>query len=397
MYASGDQIRQPEAAPAAMHGGPQLHPGPGLHFAAVIHSLGVGGAERVMADVAATVAHAGGKARLFLLERRFPELGIGTAAGLTIVPLWPAGPTRSRFDRLAEHAAGLGLPFLYTSALAWPALQELWRRGIATVPVVWNDPRTWPFSPSRLPARLTPFIAASSMQARAQLLAAGCRLPIRVLRHELGGPATENAAAVRKRLRQDHGVASRRFLVGMIGHFKLHKAYTRAVRVLAELRKEIDARLMIIGGWDQPFGAGSEAHAAVCRLALELGVTEHLIMPGLVRDAARLIPAFDAFLNTSLYEGISVATMEARHCGCPVVSADAGGQAEAMGPDDYLVPQEAAPSAYAAALCEIARRPRRRQTGPERASMAGVEAALTWARLQAQEGPPGAGADQGEN
>jgi len=50
-----------------------------------------------------------------------------------------------------------------------------------------------------------------------------------------------------------------------------------------------------------------------------------LLAPGQVRDIEPYYAAFDVFLNTSIFEGLSVATLEAVQAGCPIVTADAGG------------------------------------------------------------------------
>ncbi len=83
---------------------------------------------------------------------------------------------------------------------------------------------------------------------------------------------------------------------------------------------------------------GREVYTATCRQAsLSSGVTADVIMPGPVHPAEPYYSAFDVFLNTSIYEGLSIAILEAICRGCPVVSADAGGNAEALGPNDVLI------------------------------------------------------------
>ena len=66
--------------------------------------------------------------------------------------------------------------------------------------------------------------------------------------------------------------------------------------------------------------------------------------------------AFDVFLNTSLYEGLSIATLEAQAHGCPIVTADAGGQRECLREGDVLVEALEDDTAYAAAILRATRR-----------------------------------------
>src|SRR6185295_8217097 len=60
----------------------------------------------------------------------------------------------------------------------------------------------------------------------------------------------------------------------------------------------------------------------------DAGVRGRLAMPGFVADAAACLPAFDILLNTSSYEGTSIACLEALANGVPVVASRVGGQGE---------------------------------------------------------------------
>src|SRR5207237_10084036 len=58
------------------------------------------------------------------------------------------------------------------------------------------------------------------------------------------------------------------------------------------------------------------------------GVRHRLAMPAFVPDAAACLPAFEVLLNTSAYEGTSIATLEALVNGVPVVASRVGGQGQ---------------------------------------------------------------------
>ena len=166
-------------------------------------------------------------------------------------------------------------------------------------------------------------------------------------------------------------------LVGMVGRFAAQKRYTWAVRVLAELRRRgCDARLVILG-------AASTEVAALCRRAADaearaLGVREALVMPGGVAEAAALLGAFDVVLNTSGFEGVSVATMEAVAAGVPVVTADVGGQREAVGLADRLLDPGAPDRDWADAVEAAAVRPHTPAPAPDRRARAGAAHAWPW-------------------
>ena len=105
---------------------------------------------------------------------------------------------------------------------------------------------------------------------------------------------------------------------------------------------------MIVGGWSHNFGLARETHEATIRQALELGCVGDVLLTGNIEDPNPYLCAFDVFLNTSVYEGLSVATLEAQAFGCAIVTADAGGQREILRPGDRLLERDADAEAYAA-------------------------------------------------
>jgi glycosyltransferase involved in cell wall biosynthesis len=133
----------------------------------------------------------------------------------------------------------------------------------------------------------------------------------------------------------------------MIGGVKPQKSYPRALRILADLLRRREAYLVIVGG---PTGRdGALAWRAVLAQARRLGVERHVRLAGFVRGAADCLSAFDLVLNTSRYEGLSIATLEALGAGLPVVASAVGGQGELPAPGLTLVPFEAAEAAWARA------------------------------------------------
>jgi len=82
-------------------------------------------------------------------------------------------------------------------------------------------------------------------------------------------------------------------------------------------------------------------------------------MPGPVHPAEPYYSAFDVFLNTSIYEGLSIAMLEAKARGCPVVCADVGGASEALEPTDSLIEDAADIDAYVTAILQASERGQR--------------------------------------
>jgi glycosyltransferase involved in cell wall biosynthesis len=332
-----------------------------LHLNTVLPSMTLGGAERLVHDVLSRLQETAVTSKLFLLhdvEPCYPTDGI---RGCQVVRL-QGKPSPARMQTIAAEVLASGDPTVFTHLVSARELEALGRAGLRVVPVIHNSQPAWQDAPQAFEKPWVPFVVTVSEAVKRQMLALGCKKPIVVVRHELQRPppSAEEAEAERLTVRRRHGIPDDALLIGMVGQFKAQKAYTRAVRVLQSVQQHVKARLMILGGWDHEWGAGRAAYTATCRQALELGVMADVVMPGPVHPVEPYYSAFDVFLNTSIYEGLSIATLEAMGRGCPVVSADAGGNAEALGPTDVLVEDASDVEAYAKAILEVSARPQRR-------------------------------------
>ena len=70
--------------------------------------------------------------------------------------------------------------------------------------------------------------------------------------------------------------------------------------------------------------------AEIRRQTSELGLDQTVLFAGHRHDAARLAGAFDVFALASLYEGLSIALLEAMALGTPAVVTDVGGLPEVV-------------------------------------------------------------------
>jgi glycosyltransferase involved in cell wall biosynthesis len=68
--------------------------------------------------------------------------------------------------------------------------------------------------------------------------------------------------------------------------------------------------------------------AAIRRKIGELGLGDHVVMPGAVTDVGLVYAAIDVFMLSSRYEGLPYALIEAQAAGRPVVATDVGGNSE---------------------------------------------------------------------
>jgi glycosyltransferase involved in cell wall biosynthesis len=331
-----------------------------LHLNIALPGMSLGGAERLVHDLVSGLQGGAVTSKLFLLRDVQPCYPTDGIAGCEVVRL-EGQSSPSRMRRIAAEVLASRTPTLFTHMLRVGDLEILARSGVRVIPVIHNSQPGWQDPPQAIDRLGAPFVVAVSQAVKDQLLALGCRTPIVVVRHSLTRPPPRVADAEAERLtiRRRHGIPDEALLIGMVGQFKAQKAYTRAVRVLSKLSEHIPARLMILGGWDHEWGSGRAAYTATCRQALELGVMPDLIMPGPVHPAEAYYSAFDVFLNTSIYEGLSIAVLEAKARGCPIVSADAGGNAEALEATDALIEDSSDIDAYVRAILEASERGQR--------------------------------------
>ncbi len=235
-------------------------------------------------------------------------------------------PRDGKLRLIAAETALSSTPAVFTHLLRASDIEPLAQMGTAVIPVVHNAQPGWFDPPGALNETSAPLIVAVSEAVKRQLLEFGCAKPIVVLRHEIqrASITSDQASKDRVAVRRRHSVPSNTLLIGMIGAFKTQKMYTRAIRVLAALQEYIPARLLILGEWNHDWGDGRAAYSAVCRQAVELDVVADVIMPGAVDPVDPYYAAFDVYLNTSLYEGLSISVLETIAHGCPVVTPPAG-------------------------------------------------------------------------
>ncbi len=92
------------------------------------------------------------------------------------------------------------------------------------------------------------------------------------------------------------------------------KAQDTLLRAFAGLRRTMPARLVILGE--------GEEHDALLSLAQELGVAEHVLLPGVVDNPIAWFAESDLFVLSSRSEGLSLVLLEALVAGVPIVSTD---------------------------------------------------------------------------
>jgi glycosyltransferase involved in cell wall biosynthesis len=122
------------------------------------------------------------------------------------------------------------------------------------------------------------------------------------------GPATSAARVEARRLL---GIPSDAKVIGTVARLDDQKAPLDMVAAIAALRRP-DVYMVWIGD--------GELRAATEQLIRKKGVGDRFMLLGHRGDVPRLLPAFDVFAMSSLYEGLPCAVVEAMLCGIPVVA-----------------------------------------------------------------------------
>jgi len=134
-------------------------------------------------------------------------------------------------------------------------------------------------------------------------------------------------------------------IVGTAARFTRQKNLGDLVRAAAIVHKKLDDVMFVF------VGDGEEMHE-VQNLANDLGVAHKVIFTGFRNDIPEILPAFDIFAMSSLWEGHPFAALEAMAAGLPVIAPDVAGVSETIidGFTGRIVPVKD-PQAIAEAVC----------------------------------------------
>lgn len=201
----------------------------------------------------------------------------------------------------------------------------------------------------RWPGRL----CAVSADLRTHMVAEGFP-PRRVqVLHNGIDPAHRPGPSERASARAQLGVPPDAFVVGTVGRLDPVKNLQTLVEAHALLLESLPAAHLVILGDGSERGA-LEAHAKA------LGIGESVSFAGHRADVRALLPAFDVYVNCSIYEGVSLTILEAMAATLPVVATRVGGTPEVVidGETGCLTPSH--PRSLAAAVLSLARNPARR-------------------------------------
>jgi len=136
-------------------------------------------------------------------------------------------------------------------------------------------------------------------------------------------PGERPSSLQRRSARAVLGLPDDAFVIGTVGRLDPVKNLSVMMHAYAALKARYPhARAVIVG--DGPERATLEAKA----LALDLA--DSVVFTGYRPDVRFLMAAFDVYVNTSVYEGVSLTILEAMAMALPVVATPVGGNPEVV-------------------------------------------------------------------
>ena len=336
-----------------------------LRVAQVVTSLQQGGAERVALSLSEALPKMGSATLLV-------ALGGPTRASFAVPPGALDLSWQRRLDReariapLLEALDAFGADVVHAHLLEGSEVRRLSAGGIPLVATIHNVREGWPVGTEDMRATDATLLVACARAVEPDLRAR-LALPVRTVWNgvDFGPDATTAGRAARAAAwRRQLGLGADDLLLVVVANPRPQKRLPFLPQVLAATRDEMArrgarrrTRLVIVGG-----GSRARDRAVLDEVQAEgrrAGVDGDLHLAGSVHDVAGLLSAADVMVSASAFEGLSLAHIEAVAAGLPLVATAVGGTPELAegNPAIALVPAEAGPEAYAAAIVDVAASP----------------------------------------
>lgn len=190
-------------------------------------------------------------------------------------------------------------------------------------------------SVERFLAKRSHTIIAVSESCRDDLLKYKISAPEHIITIPLGlelNRFSEQPDHVRTEVRQELGIPTGAFTVGMVARMVPIKRHEDFFRAIAKVLEHYPDTYFVNAG-------DGELKPRLMELARELQITHRCLFPGFRDDQERLYQAFDATVLTSANEGLPVAVIESLSAGKAVVATRVGGVPELIEDDrtGYIV------------------------------------------------------------
>jgi len=314
----------------------------------VVTGMSMGGAERVVADLADAFVKAGSEVLLVYLKEplqvrpRRPEVELA-CLGMESAKDMLSGYLK--FVRLVRRFQ----PDVVHSHMFHATLMARLARLTVPIPVMISTMHT-AYDGGRMRAlayrltdRLTDISTNVSCEAVDEFVATGAVRAGRMVTVHNGIAVDEFRAseATRARIRETFAIEPGSKLFVAAGRLGWSKDYPNMFKALERLPADLDYQLLIAGD-----GA---LRQSLMEMVGNLGLSSRVRFLGIRQDIAQLMSAADVFLLSSVGEGFGLVVAEAMSCECVVVATDSGGVREVLGDAGFLVPSRD-PAALATAI-----------------------------------------------
>ena len=153
----------------------------------------------------------------------------------------------------------------------------------------------------------------------------------RLIRYAVNPGEFRNKVSV-SQMKKELGLCDTELVVGMTACFKAQKAPLDFIKLANSMNKDFpNLKFILIGD--------GVLRKKICSLIERFNLKGRITLTGWRNDVASILPCFDVFVLTSLWEGLPISVLEAMALGLPVVATDTGGISEVVlhGKTGYLV------------------------------------------------------------
>lgn len=124
--------------------------------------------------------------------------------------------------------------------------------------------------------------------------------------------------------RSELGIEAADFVFGNIHRLDKSKGHDYMIRAFARVANEMPgSRLVIIGGGNRK--------ALLESIAKEEGVSDRVMLTGVLHNASRYAKGFDVFVSPSLHEGFGLGLLEGMAAHLPTLTSTGGASPEVVG------------------------------------------------------------------
>lgn len=155
----------------------------------------------------------------------------------------------------------------------------------------------------------------------------------------------------RAEIRRELKIPEKALTVGHVGRFSPAKNHEGLLDIFSEIRKRINAVLLLVGE--------GELRKQMEQKADALGLRDSVIFMGLRTDVNALMQAMDVFVFPSNYEGIPLTMIEAQAAGLPCLISDRVPIECKITDPVKQIPLNASPAIWAQEAIEASKTPRR--------------------------------------